>query len=268
MPLLPALLPAFILALTEPLPLSATAHLSLIELLTGRPGLEGIDLFAALLGMLLATACYFAPDIWRLLVGLVQFIRGRQRAEGRLLGHLLLASLPAALLLIADPELLAYSGAAAIVGATSLAGGLMLLLADRLAMTIRRIEHMRASDALLFGFFQLLAILPGASRTGATMTAGRVLGLERGEAARFALLMSLPSLLGISGLVGYDLLERDLLVFEATTLSVGVLTFLVTLAAIASLFRWLKRRSFMAFAIYRILLGLLLLAWAYQPWRR
>jgi undecaprenyl-diphosphatase len=263
LPLLPVLLPALILALAEPLPVSATAHLSLLEMFTDMSRLSGVDLLAALIGMLAATALYFAADIWQLMLGVWHTLRGRQRPQQRFLGLLILATLPAAILLVTDPTLLSPALPLEVTGWSTFAGGLLLLLSDRLAMTIRRIEHMRVYDALVFGFFQLLGLLPGASRTGATMVAGRILGLERGEAARFALLMSLPALAGTAGLVGYDLFSRDLLAFEPRALSVGGVAFVAAFLAIAALFRWLKRRTYVAFAIYRILLGLLLLALAF-----
>jgi undecaprenyl-diphosphatase len=268
LPLLPVLLPALLIALAEPLPLSVEAHLTLLDFLGGPPRLTGLDLFAVLAGIFLATAFYLARDLWRLMLGIAQAVRGRARPERRLLANFLLATLPSVALLALDPTLLAPDATAAAIGWATLAGAVLLLLADRLAMTIRRVEHMRIADALTFGLCQLVAAFPGVSRMGATMTAGRILGLERGEATRFALLLSLPALAGGLAILGYDLYDSGSLGFELRALLLGLVAFLVALSAIAWLFRWVARRSLTAFAVYRLLLGLFLLAVAYQPWRR
>ena len=115
----------------------------------------------------------------------------------------------------------------------------------------------------LIGFAQVLALIPGTSRSGITMTAGRFLGMERPEAARFSLLLSIPTIAGAGLLAGLDIWEAgDLQLGYDAALAAG-LAFVAGLASIAAMMRWLQTSGFGPFVIYRIALGALLLWWVY-----
>jgi undecaprenyl-diphosphatase len=150
----------------------------------------------------------------------------------------------------------------AVIAWTTLGFGLLLWLADRIGMTIRRIEHMTWGGALFIGFAQVLALIPGTSRSGITMTAARFLGYERADSARFSMLMSIPTIVGAGILEGARLYRADdaLLTFQAFA-AVGF-AFVAALVAIALMMAWLRRASFTPFVVYRIALGAFLLWWA------
>jgi undecaprenyl-diphosphatase len=130
-------------------------------------------------------------------------------------------------------------------------------------MTVRRIEHLRLGDVLIIGFAQVLALIPGTSRSGITMTAARFLGLERREGARFSMLLAIPVIIGAGGLKGWQLYQSgDARLTSDALLSAG-LAFAMALIAIAALMAWLKRSSFTPFVLYRIFLGGFLLTAVY-----
>jgi undecaprenyl-diphosphatase len=150
----------------------------------------------------------------------------------------------------------------ALIGWTMLGFGVLLYAADRLNMTIRTIEHMTTVHALIIGAAQVLALVPGTSRAGITMTAARALGYERAEAARFSMLLSMPTILAAGSLVGYKLYRAgDMELGLAAGIAAG-LAFVSALAAIGLMMAWLKRASFTPFVIYRVALGGYLLWWA------
>jgi undecaprenyl-diphosphatase len=131
--------------------------------------------------------------------------------------------------------------------------------ADRLGLTVRRIEHMTFGQALTFGLLQCCAVIPGASGTGITMTMGRVLGYERPETMRFALLLSIPILAAVAGYKGW-------LVFEvggAIDLPQAALAFglsaVAGFLAIAFLSYWVRRSGFLPLVLYRVVFGAYLL---------
>ena len=126
-----------------------------------------------------------------------------------------------------------------------------------------RSEHVRAGDALIIGLAQVLAFIPGTSRSGITMAAGRLIGMERADAARFSMLLSIPTILGAGALKGLELYRQgDGAVTNDALLTAG-LSFAVAWMAIFMLMAWLRRATFTPFVIYRILLGGALLALSY-----
>ena len=152
----------------------------------------------------------------------------------------------------------------AIVGWTTLGFGIVLYAADRFGMTMRRVADMSLRDAVVIGLAQALALVPGTSRSGVTMTAARFLGYERTEAARFSMLMSVPVIAAAALAAGWELARRGDAVVAADAVLAAALSFATALAAIAALLALLRRTSFTPFAIYRVLLGAALLGWLYS----
>jgi undecaprenyl-diphosphatase len=130
-------------------------------------------------------------------------------------------------------------------------------------MKIHRMEHMTVTNAFVIGLAQVLALVPGTSRSGITMTAARFLGFEAHEAARFSMLMSIPTILAAGLLDGLDLYEKDQLALGSDAVVTAVLAFFCATAALAAMMAWLKHASFTPFVIYRVLLGTGLLWWVY-----
>lgn len=255
---------AVVQGITEFLPISSSGHLVLIPALTGEAD-QGLVIDVAVhVGTLLAVCLYLWRDLARMTLGTLRGLRGRRDPGFRLALQIVLATIP---VVGAGYVLSRYFGgmprSPEIVAWATLGFGILLGIADRMGMTIRRIEHMRYGEALTIGIAQVLALIPGTSRSGITMTAARALGYERQEAARFSMLMGIPTILAAGVLIGLDLYEVGDVQLTADALIAGGLAFVAALVSIVLMMGWLRRASFMPFVIYRILLGGGLLIWLY-----
>jgi len=263
---LQAILIGILQGLTEFIPVSSSAHLELTPWIAGwrSDGLVGslaFDVFLHL-GTLTALLLYFARDWVRLGVAFVASLRERQVGadpDRRLIWLLVLATVPAAIIgflgedLIdrvlhgdSDPVRLAIAGFLVI-------GAAALWLADRLGSRRRELDEIGVPAALTIGFSQALALLPGISRSGATLTAGMALGLTRESAARFTFLLATPITLG-AGLYG----SRKLFIephtggeWLAITAGFGA-SAVAGMLAIGFMLAWLRTRSVAVFSIYRV----------------
>jgi len=258
---------SLIQGITEFLPISSSGHLVLWPLLTGRPD-QGVTMDVAVhLGALAAVCLYFRRDAGRLVAGLVDILRGRIRtAAARLFWLLALATLPA----MAAGLALKLTGAVyalralEVVGWTTLLGGLLLWYADRVGSQDRYGGDWRLRDAVAMGLMQALALVPGTSRSGITMTMARLLGFERAEAARLSLLMAMPVILAAGGLETLGLIRDGKLALTPELGLGAALSFLAALAALAVMMRMFRRDwSMLPFVLYRLALGAGLLALAY-----
>ena len=259
---------AVVQGITEFLPISSSAHLLLIPEVTGwtYQGLT-IDL-ASHVGSLLAVAVYFHRDVGTVAVGAIDLVRGKRTPARRLLLLLVVATIP---IVIAGAALVGFAGGAElaflrniqVIGWTLIGFAILLYVIDRVGMTIRRIEHMTYGQALLIGLLQILALAPGTSRSGITMTGGRLFGFERIEAARFASLMSIPAILAAAAPSAIELVRHgDAAAGIDAAITVG-LTFFAALIALAAMMRWLRFASFTPFVVYRLILGGIVLYWVY-----
>lgn len=255
---------ALIQGITEFLPISSSGHLALVPTLTGWKDQGLIIDVAVHVGTLGAVVVYFWRDVWRAAVGLLRLIRGKRDSGARLAWHLILATLPA---IAAGYALNKYLPggirSVTVIAWTTLGFGVLLFISDKMGLTVRRIEHLHVSDAFIIGFAQVLALIPGTSRSGITMTAARLLGMERTEAARFSMLLSIPVILGAGTLKGLELYETGDQVLTAAAFLAGGLALISALMAISVLMFWLRRATFTPFAVYRVVLGLGLLAFSY-----
>jgi len=268
-PFIQILVLAIIQGLTEFLPVSSSGHLILVPAVTGWPD-QGLAIdVAAHVGTLVAVLIYFWRDVGRMLGGIVRLLTGRFDPGARLAGLLLIGTIPA---LIAGYLIDRYLSEAirhvAIIGWTLIGFGILLWIADRIGLTIRRVEHMTVGQALFVGFAQALAFIPGTSRAGITMTAARLVGYERAEAARFAFLLSIPAISAAGLWKGYQLYETGAAEqIQAAVLTAGLCA-IIGLLAIAFMMAWLKRANFTIFVVYRLLLGGLILYLVYvEGWR-
>jgi undecaprenyl-diphosphatase len=247
--------------LTEFLPISSSAHLILVPRVLGWPDL-GLAFDVALhLGTLAALLIYFGGD-WVRLVRSVMTGPGRgDPADRRLALAIAIGCVPAVIAGVAlekwaestlrDPRLIA---------GTMIVMGLAMGAADRLGKRARSLQSMRWSDALWIGCAQALALVPGVSRSGVTLTAGMGLGFRRDDAARFSFLLSAPitagaALFALRHVLTGGLPPHERLVFAAGILASGVIGYL----AIAFLLSYLRRGNLLIFVLYRLLLGVLLL---------
>ncbi len=256
---------ALVQGLTEFLPISSSGHLNLVHLLTSWQNQGPLVDVAVHVGSLFAVLTYLRRDVLHLLRGLGHLLRGRATEEGRLLLLLILASLPvfAAGYFVVRSGLVNSLRTIEIIAWANLIFAFILWAADRFGLTIRRLEHTTTSDALLIGLSQIIALVPGASRAGITMTAARFLGYERIEAARFSLLLSIPTIAGLGAATTFELARSGNMELQADISLAVALSFLAAIISIWFMMALLRRTTMTAFVIYRIALGLLLLAIVY-----
>lgn len=255
---------AVVQGITEFLPISSSAHLILVPCLGHFPD-QGLDMDIAVhVGTLGAVMLYFWRDIWQMILGLWAALRLKKTPGGRLALAVLVATVPVVVVGVLVKDYVATAGRSiAVLGWSTLIFGILLYVADRIGLTVRRIEHLKLPDATIIGLAQAIALIPGTSRSGITMTAARLLGYERGEAARFSMLMSIPTILAAGTLAALDIVKTDQPLVTTVAIYGAGLSFLTALIAIALLMRWLRHASFTPFAVYRLLLGAALLAAAY-----
>lgn len=250
--------------ITEFLPISSSGHLVLIPRMACWPD-QGLDLDVAVhVGTLAAVLVYFWRDIGHVLLGLIGG-KSRERRAGRALAFHVLISLPPVVLAGGAIAFLApdFFRSPLITAWATLGFAFVLWFTDRFGLTVRRVEHMTVGRAFTIGMAQVLALIPGTSRSGITMSAARMLGFERAEAARFSMLMSIPVIVAAGTVAGYDLYKNGQPIVTGDAGVAAALSFLTALAAIAVLMSLLKRLSFTPFVIYRIVLGAGLLVWMY-----
>jgi len=270
MPTLQLILLSFIQGITEFLPISSSGHLIIVPKLIGLED-QGLVMDVAVhLGTLLAVIIYFWRDIYRLLFSVVKIFlntksQSKVNSDFLLLTKLLISSLPVIFIgFLLSKYLVINLRTLEIIGWTTLIFGVLLFFADKLSMTILKINHISFSGAIFIGLMQVLALIPGTSRSGITMTAARFLGVERQDAARFSMLLAIPAILGAASLKSYEIYVsgKDFMVIE-----VGILvslSFIFALFAITLLMAWLRRANFTPFVIYRIVLGGILIFIAYK----
>ncbi len=281
MSLLQAVLLALVQGATEFLPVSSSAHLVLLPWLLGWTD-QGLAFDVAVnTGTLLAVIAYFRRDLARLLRGLGHCLRqpGRLRKAlqpaaslesrevdadpGRLALQLLVATVPAALFgLSAQRWISTAARNPVLIATTSIGFGLLLWLADWRGRRQRGMSGLGWRDALLVGLAQALALIPGTSRSGITITAALVLGFDRNSAARFSFLLAIPISLLAAAKTALDVARDG---FPASTswpatLLALVVSAVAAYAVIGWLLAWVQRQSMAVFAVYRVVLGLLILA--------
>lgn len=255
---------ALVQGITEFLPISSSGHLILTSQVMGWPDQGLIIDIAVHVGTLLAVMLYFWRDMVCVVIGVGQLAVFRTGVEARLALNLIIATIPVVIVgFLAKSYIETYLRSAEVIAWTTLVFGVVLWLADRFGLTIRRIEHLGVFNALFLGVAQVLALVPGTSRSGITITAARILGMERSEAARFSMLMSVPTIVGAGLLIGLDLYDSGDDVLQADAFLAVGLSFVTALIAIWGLMAWLRCSGFAPFVIYRIFLAAGLFYWVY-----
>ncbi|MEE9381779.1 MAG: undecaprenyl-diphosphate phosphatase [Hyphomonadaceae bacterium] len=261
---------AIVQGITEWLPISSSAHLILLPELLGS-GQQGLLIDAmAHLGTLGSLLIYFRKDVGRAIKGGFELIGigkpdGPMSPAARLAWFIIIATPPgivAGLALQMAPESLQTTLRSPLtIAFTSIIFGLLLWWADVKGKRTRTQSDMTWRDAGLIGLSQMLPFIPGVSRSGITMTTSRMLGFERTEAARFAMLVGAPLIAGVGLYAFYGLATGDPAGASLKDgLIVAALSFVTGYVSIWGLMSLLKRMSFLPFVIYRVLLGLVILA--------
>ncbi len=273
MPILFLTILALVQGLTELLPVSSSAHLILTWEVFGRldrpidlgPSQELVLDIAGHVGTLMAICLYFWRDVTGMAVGGVRLLGGRRDGRSKLLLYVLASAVPAGLIGLLLQDVIADSlRLVELIAWTQIGFALLLFVADRVGTRTRKIEHLRVSDAVVVGLAQALAFIPGTSRSGITMTAGRFLGMERSDAARFSFLIAIPTVAGAGLLAAWELYKLGSAALGIDLLIILGLSFLSSLAALTVLMAWIRRQSFAVFVIYRLLLGCFLLWLVYS----
>ena len=259
---------AIVQGITEFLPISSSAHLVLLHEIGG-PTAEALALDVAVhLGSIVAVVLYFRQDVMRALEGVAQVVRGSLASpEAQLAAGLAIATIPA----VIAGAILALTGwihllrNATIIGWMMILFGIFLYAAHRFSPETRRAGEWSLRDAVVMGLWQAVALVPGVSRSGITLTSARMLGFDRYSAARVAMLMSIPITLATGLLLGREVLQSPVgldLVRDAAI--AAVLAFGAAYLALATMMKLLRYVSFTPYVIYRVILGVVLLAMVYS----
>lgn len=257
---------ALLQGITEFLPVSSSGHLILFSKFTSFTD-QGLATDVALhIGSIAAVILYFLPTLWRVAKDLwvTKLYPNFKFAGNQLFYLLVIATIPA----LICGALLKYCGTdwlrnTKLIGWNILLYGLLLWFIDAWAVKVRNIQHLDIKDAILIGFAQCLALLPGTSRSGVTITMGRFLGMERREAAKFSMLLAIPTILAAGLVTCYSLWQSgDISQIQQAAHAVGY-SFIFSFAAIFVMMQWLKKWSFWPFVLYRCILGIMLLLDAY-----
>jgi undecaprenyl-diphosphatase len=249
--------------LTEFLPISSTAHLRIAPELFGWPDPGAAFSAVIQLGTVAAVILYFWKDVLSLSVAWVKSVRNRnplETTESRLAWFVILGTIPICVFGLLFKRLVENQlRSLYVISGSLIVLALILFLAEKLARHRRTLSEMTWRDGLVVGLWQALALIPGSSRSGTTLTGGLFLGLKREDAARFSFLLSIPA----TGLAGLFELKHLLQAEERPSLwmlAVGtVVAFVSGMGAIAGLLRYLRTRTTQVFVVYRLVLGITLL---------
>ena len=267
---LEALILGLVQGLTEFLPISSSAHLRIVGDLMGTdPGAA----FTAItqIGTEAAVVLYFRRDIVRIIkawfgalpVGPWKNTVPRTNPDARMGWYVIVGSVPIVVLGVLFQDAIDTTFRNLWITVVTLSVfGVLLGIADATSRRTKLLDHMTWRDAVLFGFAQALALIPGVSRSGGTITAGLLMGYTREAAARYSFLLAIPAVLGSGFYEAYGALKGDTNgahVDWPPTIVATVIAFAVGLSVIAWLLRYLNRGSFTPFVVYRVLLGLLVL---------
>lgn len=262
MSILEAIFLGIVQGLTEFLPVSSSGHLRIVPAITGRPDPGAAFTAVIQVGTMAAVLIYFRHELTAVARDWTRATlrRGEPRDAGnvRLGWYLALGTLPIVVLGVAFSDQIENEARNLyLIGSTLIVLGLLLGLSDRLATHLRGMDRLTGRDAAVIGCAQALALIPGVSRSGSTLTAGLALGLKRADAARFSFLLSVPAVV-LSGL--YELRtvidgEWGAGIGHGDVIVATILSFAVGYAAIAFMLRWLTSHNTSIFVIYRVLLG-------------
>jgi undecaprenyl-diphosphatase len=249
--------------LTEFLPISSTGHLRIVPAFLGWEDPGAAFTAVTQLGTMAAVLLYFREDLWRIVTTWLRSLREpelRGTLDARMGWYIGLGTIPIAIFgLIFKDQIEEGARSLYLIGTTLIVLGLLLLLAEKVATHARPLERINRRDAIVIGFAQACALVPGVSRSGATLTAGMFLGFDRTSAARYSFLLSVPAVV-LSGLFELRKIGDEEGAGFLPTAIATLLAFIVGYATIAFLLRWLTSHSTAIFVAYRVALGALVIA--------
>ncbi len=255
---------ALIQGLTEFLPISSSAHLALVPMISDWPD-QGLAFDCIVhLGSLTAVIYYFRSDLSRMVKGFLRTVQARSwqvDADGKMAWFVLLATIPVGLAGLMFKDVVEVElRSVAVIAIASIVFGLLLWWADAKSNTCRGESNWSFKQAMMIGLAQALALIPGTSRSGITMTAALMLGYSRREAARFSFLLSIPVIALAGALKTKDLLVQDQLSTGVSELLIGYIVSAVSAYFCIHYFlRLIERIGMIPFVFYRVALGVILL---------
>lgn len=250
----------FVQGLTEFLPISSSAHLRIVGEFLPRGGDPGAAFTAIVqIGTETAVLVFFWKDIVRIVVAWAKSLVGkipRGNPDARMGWLIIIGSLPIVILGVAfQDEIETVFRSLWIVAGVLIAFGILLGIADWVGKKTRTLDQLTYPHGIIYGFAQALALIPGVSRSGGTITAGLFMGYERKAAARYAFLLAIPAVFG-SGFYQLAKYWGDFGIYTpAETAFATLVAFVVALIVIAVFMKYISNHSFLPFVIYRILLG-------------
>ena len=266
--MLEAIFLGIVQGLTEFLPISSSAHIRILGEFLPSAQDPGATFTAIMqIGTEIAVLIYFRADIARLISASLKWIIrrgelvGEERSDARLSGLILLGSLPIFFLGYFGQEYIRENFRSLyLIAATLIIFGLLLGVIDHYGKRVKTLDALGAKDGVAYGIAQALALIPGVSRSGATIAMGRALGYKRDAALRYSFLLAIPAVLGSGTFELFNSLSRPLNAFSPGETFVATLTaFVIGYLVISWLMKYVQTKSFMPFVIYRVLLGTLLL---------
>jgi undecaprenyl-diphosphatase len=248
--------------LTEFLPISSSAHLLIMSQLFGWSDPGAAFTAVTQIGTETAVIIYFRREIWSILRAWSRSLvdaDARRDPDARMGWLVIIGTIPIAVLgLIFARQIETVARNLWLTAIMLIVFGILLGVADAYGSRRKTERDITVRDGILFGFAQALALIPGVSRSGATISAGLAMGYTRGAAARYAFLLAIPAVLA-SGLYEATKISSESAVQWGPTILATAIAFVVGLAVIAWLMRWLTTRSYLPFVIYRVALGTLVI---------
>lgn len=260
------LIVAIIQGITEFLPVSSSGHLILLPNLTGLEDQGQVIDVAVHVGTLGAVILYFWRDVKSAFFGFFRLLVGKMDTAGSKLAFLLIiATIPVILfgLFLKLTGLDDALRSMAVIGWTMLIFGVVLYWADQKGSHEKTASAWSLKDAIIMGLYQAIALIPGTSRSGITITGARQLGYNREDAARLAMLMSIPTIIASGTLLGLEVASTANMALAKDGAIAAGFAFLSALLALSLMMRLLKSVSFTPYVIYRVILGVILLVIAY-----
>jgi undecaprenyl-diphosphatase len=248
--------------LTEFLPISSTAHLRIIPAFAGWKDPGAAFTAVVQLGTMAAVLLYFRQDLWNIARATLRSLRDpaeRQTVEARMGWGIVIGTAPIAVLgVLFKNKIETDARQLTLIAIALIVMGIVLEIAERTGRKRRPIESLTVRDGVTIGFAQALALVPGVSRSGSTISAGLFLGLERAAAARYSFLLSVPAVV-LSGLFELRKIGDGGRAGAGATILATVLAFVVGYASIAWFLKYLTRHPVTLFVVYRVVLGVVLL---------
>lgn len=251
---LQAIFLGLIQGLTEYLPISSTGHVRISAVFLGIPDPGSAFSAVTQLGTALAVAIYFRSEMKRL--AMVVTGRSTELEDRKLLQYMVIATIPIVVIGFTFADFF-QEGARdlRLIASALIFFGILLFLADKFGKNVKDQSQVTLSNAFLIGLAQTMALIPGVSRSGATMTMGRVLGLNRTAAARVSFLLSLPAVM-LAAVYEMRFIGDESNFDWPLTLLASIIAFISGYLTIGFMLRWLAAHSFTIFAVYRVVLGL------------